>query len=131
MAKQNLQDYELFITNNVTNYNGSQVIAVTANTAGYSEIDLGATRMGEGASIKGILNVTAITGTMKVIVASKTSASVAATDNPVTLTTIADGATGQYEFILPQGVNRYVNLFFTCVTSATVSAWLTAETRNY
>jgi hypothetical protein len=128
MAKQTMQDYELFITNNVTNYNGSQAIAVTANTAGYSEIDLGATKMGEGVAIKGVINVTALAGTMKVIIGSKTSASVASTDNPVTLTTIS--ATGQYYFTLPQDVARYVNLFFTCVTSATVTAWLSAETRG-
>jgi len=122
MAKQTMQDAELLISN-------AQVIAVTANTAG-TEIDLGSTRMGEGVVIKGIINVTAITGTMKVIIGAKTSASVAATDNPVTLTTIANAATGQYYFTLPQDTPRYINLFYTCVTSATVTAYLTAETRG-
>lgn len=122
MSKQTSVDYELLLSN-------AQAIAVTANTGSTNEIDLGATGMGEGVAIKGVLNVTAIAGTMKVIVGHKTAASVAATDNPVTLTTIADAATGQYHFTLPQNVSRYVKLFYTCVTSATVTAWLTAETR--
>jgi hypothetical protein len=121
MAKQTMQDAELLISN-------AQVIAVTANTAG-TEIDLGSTRMGEGVVIKGIINVTAITGTMKVIVGSKATATVAATDYPLTLPTVSSGATGQIYFTLPQDCGRYVNLFYTCVTSATVTAWLTAETR--
>lgn len=120
MSKQTLQDFELLISN-------AQAIVATANTAG-TEIDLGSAGMGEGVVIKGVINVTAITGTTKVIIGHKTTASVAATDNPVTLPTIS--ATGQYYFALPQNCGRYVNLFYTGVTSTTVTAWLTAETRG-
>ena len=120
MAKQNLADFELLFSN-------AQVIAATANTASTNEIDLGGVGMGEGTVIKGIINVTEITGTTSVKVCHKTSASVAATDNPTTLTTIASGATGQYFFTLPQNVSRYVKLFYTGVTSTTVTAYLTAE----
>lgn len=122
MAKQTLCDQEL-------KFSDAQEIAATANTAATNEIDLGSTGFGEGVVIKGIINVTAITGTLSVKVCHKTSASVAATDNPVTLTTISSGATGQYYFTLPQNVSRYVNLFYTGVTSSTVTAYLTAETR--
>jgi len=122
MSKQTSVDYELYFSN-------AQVIAATANTASTNEIDLGATGMGEGVAIKGVINVTEITGTTSVKVCHKTSASVAATDNPVTLTTISSGATGQYHFTLPQNVSRYVKLFYTGVTSTTVTAWLTAEVR--
>ena len=122
MAKQTSVDYELYFSN-------AQVIAATANTASTNEIDLGATGMGEGVAIKGVINVTEITGTTSIKVCHKTSASVAATDNPVTLTTITSGAIGQYHFTLPQNVSRYVKLFYTGVTSTTVTAWLTAEVR--
>ena len=121
MAKQTSVDYELLFSN-------AQSIAATANTASTNEIDLGSTGMGEGVAIKGVINVTEITGTTSVKVCHKTSASVAATDNPVTLTTLS--AVGQYHFTLPQSVSRYVKLFYTGVTSTTVTAWLTAETRQ-
>ena len=119
MAKQNLQDFELLVSN-------AQAIATTANTAG-TEIDLGSAGMGEGAVIKGVINVTAMAGTLKVIIGNKTAASVASTDSPITLPTIS--AVGQYYFALPQDCKRYVNLFYTSVTSSTITAWLTAETR--
>lgn len=118
MAKQNLADFELLFSN-------AQVIAATANTASTNEIDLGATGMGEGTPVKGIINVTAITGTTSVKVCHKTSASVAATDNPTILPTIS--AVGQYYFTLPQNCGRYVALFYTGVTATTVTAYLTAE----
>ncbi len=120
MAKQNLADFELLFSN-------AQVVAATANTASTNEIDLGSVGMGEGTVIKGIINVTEITGTLSIKVCHKTSASVAATDNPTTLPTISSAATGQYFFTLPQNCSRYVKLFYTGVTSSTITAYLTSE----
>lgn len=126
MAKQTLSDAELM-------FSAAQVIADSAaNTASTNELDLGASAMGEGVVVKGVVNVTTLTGTLVVKVAHKATATVAVTDNPITLTTIASGVTGQYYFALPQNVNRYVKLFYTCGTTAadnTVTAYLTAEQR--
>lgn len=116
MAKQSTPDFELTISS-------AQVLGTTA-ALGTNEIDLGSTGMGEGKAIKLVLNVTALSGTLLVKACSKTSATVAATDNPVSLSTIS--TTGQYHFTLSQAVNRYFNLSYTAATSATVTAWLTA-----
>ena len=76
MAKQTLSDAELM-------FSAAQIIADSAaNTASTNEIDLGSTAMGEGVVVKGVVNVTTLTGTLVVKVGHKSTASVAVTDNP-------------------------------------------------
>lgn len=114
-----MQDAELL-------FSSAQVLDSTANTGSTNEIDLGSTGMGEGQAVKLVVNVTALTGTLAIKVASKTSASVAVTDNVLIGPAVASGITGQYHFTLPQNINRFVKVFYTAGTSATVTAWLTA-----
>lgn len=128
MAYQTLQDYELL-------FSDAQVLvgAITvghANAASTNQIDLGAAGMGQGVAIKGVINVTAVTGTLTVTIASKATTTPVYTDNPVTLTTVAAGVTGQVHFTLPQNCLRYVKLFYAVTSGATVTSWLTAETRG-
>ena len=106
-------------------------VTTTASTAGTSEIDLGSANMGQGEPIKLVIDVTTLgsSNVLTVKACSKTSASVAVTDNPVTLGAIS--ATGQYHYTLPQNVSRYFNLFVTeagGTPSYTATAWLTAYT---
>ena len=125
MSKQTLQDYEMLFSDAQ-----AFTVAVTVGGAGAAstnQIDLGAAGMGEGVAIKGVINVTAITGTVTPTIGSKTSTGPVYTDSPVTLTAIT--AVGQYHFTLPQDCKRYVKLFFANTTSSTITAWLTAETR--
>jgi hypothetical protein len=127
MSKQTLQDYELLFSNAQ-----AFTVATTVGAAGAAstnQIDLGAAGMGEGVAVKGVINVTALTGTLTVTIGSKATTGPVYTDAPVTLTTIS--STGQVHFTLPQSCLRYVKLFYATTTSATVTAWLTAETRNY
>ncbi|MBK8382777.1 MAG: hypothetical protein IPL16_13000 [Ignavibacteria bacterium] len=67
MAKQTLSDAELM-------FSAAQIVADSAaNTASTNELDLGATGMGEGVVIKGVVNVTTLTGTLVVKVAHKSN----------------------------------------------------------
>lgn len=118
--KQTAFDRELVISN-------AQVLDSTANTAGTNEIDLGGVNMGLDKPLKLVINVTALTGTLDIKLAHKTAASVAYTDNTITLKQIGSGLTGQYHITLPQNVNRYINLFYSAGTSGTVTAWVTAK----
>lgn len=120
MSYQNNLDYALYFSN-------AQTIDNTSNAASTNEIDLGATGMGQGKSLKVVVNVTALTGTLVVKVCHKTASGVAVTDNVLTMPTTGSGSTGQYHFTLPQNVSRYVKLFYTAGTSATISSWITAD----
>ena len=126
MAYQTLQDYELLFSD--AQAFTAAVTVGGAGAASTNQIDLGATGMGQGVAIKGVINVTAITGTVTPTIGSKATTGPVYTDNPVTLTAIT--AVGQYHFTLPQNCLRYVKLFFASTTSATITAWLTAETRG-
>jgi len=126
MAYQTLQDYELLFSDAQ-----AFTVATTVGAAGAAatnQIDLGATGMGQGAAIKGVINVTALTGTLTVTIGSKATTGPVYTDAPVTLTVIS--AVGQHHFTLPQNCLRYVKLFYATTTSATVTSWLTSETRG-
>lgn len=105
----------------------AQTLDSTADTASTSEVDLGTANMGEGKSIKGIVNVTALSGTLVIKVCGKATTGPAKTDLIYTLPTTGAGATGQYHFTLPQNCPRFVKLFYTAGTSGTVTAYLTAE----
>lgn len=112
-------DRDLVISN-------AQVLNSSSDVAGTTEIDLGGVNMGKPEALKVVINVTALSGTLDIKLAHKTSASVAVTDNTITLKQIGAGLTGQYHITLPQNCNRYINLFYTAGTSGTVTAWVTA-----
>ena len=105
----------------------AQVLDTTADVAGSNPINLGSSEFAKGASIRGVVNVTALVGTLVIKVCAKSSGNPAKTDLIYTLPTTGSGATGQYKFTLPQDCPQYVNLFYTAGTSATLDAWLTAE----
>lgn len=108
-------------------FSSAQVLDDTADTASTNEIDLGDSQSAEGVPFKGVVNVTALSGTLVIkVCANAAAATVAATDLVMTLPTISAGVTGQYHFTLPQNCARYVKLFYTAGTSGTVTAWLTA-----
>ncbi len=108
-------------------FSKAQVLDSTANVAGSNPINLGSPEFAKGAAIKGIINVTALVGTLVILVCAKSSGNPAATDLIATLPTVGAGLTGQYTFTLPQNCPQYVNLFYTAGTSATLDAYLTAE----
>ena len=125
MAKQNSYDFDLA-------FSKAQVFtaAVTVGAGGSTnEIDLGSTGMGEGVVIKGVVNVNGTTGPVALVtMCSKATASVAVSDAPIAVTgSISIG--NQVHFSLPQTSLRYVKLFYTVTSAATITAWLTAETR--
>jgi hypothetical protein len=105
----------------------AQSITTTANTASTNSIDIESANGGQGTPLKVVINVTAVAASesMTVKVCSKSADSVAATDGTYTLPAIT--AVGQYHHTLPQDSARYVKLFYTAGTSATVTAYLTAE----
>ena len=108
-------------------FSSAQVLDDTANTASTNEIDLGNAASAEGEPIKGVINVTALSGTLTIkVCANAAAATVAATDLIVTMSVGGSGVTGQYHFTLPQSCPRYVKLFYSAGTSGTVTAWLTA-----
>ncbi len=102
-------------------------VLTSAQTQGTNVIDLGSTEFAKGTSIRGVINVTALSGTLSVLVCANTTSTVAASNVIYTLPTTGAGATGQYRFTLPQDCPRYVTLYYTAGTSATLDAWLTAE----
>jgi len=104
----------------------AQVLDSTGNTAGTNEIDLGSANFPAGQRIDVVINVTSLTGTLDIKLGHKTTSSVAYTDNTITLKQIGSGVTGQYHISLPQNCSRYINLFYSAGTSATVTAWVTA-----
>lgn len=108
-------------------FSTAQVLDNTADTASTNEIDLGAVGMGVGAAIKGIINVTALSGTLVVKVCGKATTGPAKTDLIMTLPTTSADATGQYHFTLPQNCPQFIKLYYTAGTSGTVSAYLTAD----
>jgi len=125
MAKQNSYDFDLAFSKAQ-----AFTVATTVGAAGAAstnQIDLGSTGMGEGVAIKGVVNVTGLTGTLTLTIASSTATAPVYTNNPVTLTVVS--ANGQMHFTLPQDVRRYVKLFYAVTSAATVTSWLTAETR--
>lgn len=107
-------------------YSNAQSIS-TAEIGSTNELDLGSANMGQGEAVKLVINVTALTGTLIVKVCSKVTGTVASSDSIYTLPTIGSGATGQYHFTLPQNIKRYTKLYYTAGTSATITAWLTAN----
>ena len=125
MAKQNLQDYELIFGTAMAFTAAITVGGATAAATGV-EIDLGSTGMGEGTPIKGVINITAMCGSVTTTIASKATSGPVYTDNPYTLPAVTTAQ--QIHFTLPQTQLRYVKLFFASTTSATITAWLTAET---
>jgi len=122
MAKQVLCDQEL-------KFSDAQAFSAAATVgAGGStnEIDLGSTGMGEGVAIRGIVNVSGTGPVALVTMCSKATASVAVTDNPIAVTgSLSAGAQGH--FTLPQTSLRYVKLFYTVTSAATVTAYLSAR----
>lgn len=105
----------------------AQTLDNTADTASTNEIDLGSAKMGQGTPVKGVINVTALSGTLIVKVCGKATTGPAKTDLIMTLPTTSADATGQHHFTLPQDCPRFIKLFYTAGTSGTVTAFLTAE----
>jgi len=105
----------------------AQVLDSTGNTPGTNEIDLGGVNMGKDEPLKVVINVTTLVGTLDIKLGHKTAASVAYTDNTITLKQIGSGVTGQYHITLPQNCSRYINLFYSAGTSGVVTAWVTAD----
>lgn len=111
-------------------FSNAQSITTTADTASTNEIDLGSANFAKGTSIRGVVNVTALVGTLIIKVCAKSATGTAATDLVYTLPTVGAGLTGQYKFTLPQDCPEFVKLFYTAGTSATIDAWLTAVIDN-
>lgn len=105
----------------------AQTLGTTADTASTSEINLGATGMGQATPVKGVVNVTALSGTLAIKVYGSTTATVTTSNTLIQTISVGSGVTGQQHFTLPQNCPQYIKLFYSAGTSGTVTSWLTAE----
>ena len=108
----------------------SNAVSLTVTTATYSsELDFGATDMGEGSAIDVVVYVSAISATAASTMLIEVASSTAATATTIVQdigTVVSGSASFEKIFTLPKDIARYTRLRYTLTGSAASSCTITA-----